>query len=138
MAENTLALMDFLSSHLSPLPNLAEKGVTPPTTVYFSYLGIFLQYSAFRAVLLYSILLLAAVVLTKRTFVKIAPALPNGDGLIRTQFRGLSASTLGLFGAVIGANITAAIMRVSGHSLSWFSHEYLCIALYAPPALAGM
>jgi hypothetical protein len=136
MAENSLALLKFLSSDESPLPYLVH-GATPPSTVYFSYLGFFIKYSARAAIWIYSSIALGALVLTRLMFTNLKPALRKDDNLILTQLGGLGASFAALLGALVGANIVAAVMRCVGHGMSWFSNEFSCLALYAPPALAG-
>ncbi|KAF8624137.1 hypothetical protein AX17_007200 [Amanita inopinata Kibby_2008] len=64
MAENTLALLQYLSSRDSPLPTLTE-GYIPPSTVFFSHIGVFIMYSFSTAKVMYSALLLASVMLVR-------------------------------------------------------------------------
>lgn len=60
MAENTLALLLHLStSPDSPLPTLTSYA--RPTTVFFSYLGVFLIYDFFTAKVMYAVLAAATV-----------------------------------------------------------------------------
>lgn len=137
MAENALALLRYLSAPGSPLPTLTE-GYTPPTTVYFSHLGIFFIYSFKTAKLLYSALLIASLALVRLTFVKPAPAMKNGRGLWGEQARGMFAAGAGILGAVVVPNIVALVMReVLNKSMSWFSSPFAPIVLYGPPAILG-
>lgn len=138
MAENTLALLKYLSSDESPLPSLTA-GYTKPTTVFFSIFGRFWVYSFQTAKLLYSALFVGSVVVVKATFVPPAPALRQGRGLVSETIRGLTALGLGLLGALVGANAVAFAMRsVFNKALSWFSTEFSCLALFGPAALGGM
>jgi uncharacterized membrane protein YeaQ/YmgE (transglycosylase-associated protein family) len=128
MAENTLALLLYLSSSASPLPNLGTY--TPPTTVFFALAGrFFFSYSFQTANRLYAAMLLASLALTAFT----------------TEYKQLGVyprAMLGVIGAFVGAilssNAAAFLMaRVFGKGMSWFSHEWLCVVLYAPPAVVG-
>ena len=54
------------------------------------------------------------------------------------MFHGACSVLIALLGALIGSNIVALLMdRILGHPLSWYSHEFSCILLYGPAALAG-
>jgi hypothetical protein len=124
--DNTLALLTHLSSSISPLPELADGGEAP-TSVYFSYLGGFMMYSARTAVALYSMLLLIVL-----AFVRLS------GGTLEEVGRGARAVVVGVVGAAVGANIAAVVMeRVLGKTMSWFTHEYACLGLYGGPALTG-
>ncbi|TCD68032.1 hypothetical protein EIP91_011643 [Steccherinum ochraceum] len=130
MAENTLALLQYLSSAESPLPTLTS-GYTKPTTVFFYVFHYFFIYSFSTAKIMYAALLIASVAFVRVSFVQPAPALRKGAGVIAQNLKGLSAHLLGLVGAVLGANAVAFIMStVLNRSLSWFSVELSCLLLY--------
>lgn len=138
MAENTLALLKYLSSESSPLPSLTA-GYTKPTTVFYHAFGHFWIYSFQTAKILYSVLFLASFIVARATFVPPAPALRKARGFVSETIRGLTALGLGLLGALIGANAVAFVMRsVLDKSMSWFSVELSCLALFGPAALGGM
>jgi hypothetical protein len=128
MAENTMALLNYLSSPASPLPSLTT-GYTPPTTVYFSYFGHFFIYSFNTAMRLYALLLIASVVFVKLT---------SGKNVWQEQAKGAAFVLGSIAGAVIVPNIVAALMQSMGKGMSWFSREYSPLALYGPAALLGM
>ncbi|KAH7910240.1 hypothetical protein BJ138DRAFT_132560 [Hygrophoropsis aurantiaca] len=137
MAENTLALLEYMSSPDSPLPSLAS-GYARPSTVFFSHLGIFFMYSYRTAKILYSVLFLASIILVSRTSVDYAPALKKGSGVIGQQMRGILAVSASALGAILGANLVAFTMqRVLFKGLSWFKSESAPVWLYAPAALTG-
>lgn len=137
MAENTLALLQYLSSPKSPLPTLTS-GYTKPETVFFHSLTFFFVFSFQTAKILYSSLLVLSIIYVKFTFVPPAPALKQGRGIVAENLKGFGALTLGFFGALIAANAVAFVMRGPlDKALSWFSAELSCLLLYGPPALAG-
>ncbi|KAG5638589.1 hypothetical protein H0H81_011675 [Sphagnurus paluster] len=133
MAENTLALLRYLSAPGSPIPTLTTY--TRPSTVFFSYLGHFFIYSFSAAKVIYTALLAASVALVVAT--KEASRTP-GRSFWRDQARGMLAVVAGIAGSVVVPNIVALIMsRVLGKAMSWFANEYSAIVLYAPAALLG-
>lgn len=137
MAENTLALLQHLSSSESPLPSLTA-GYSKPSTVYFQSFTHFFVYSFKTAQTIYFTLSALSVILVGATFVSPAPALKQSRGIISDNLRGVVAVGSAVVGSVIGANVVAFIMRSVLHkSLSWFSRELLCVALYGPAALTG-
>ncbi|KII83063.1 hypothetical protein PLICRDRAFT_180757 [Plicaturopsis crispa FD-325 SS-3] len=139
MGENTLALLEHLSSAASPLPELTA-GYSRPTTVFFSHLGWFFVYSFATARILYSALLAATLVFVYLSYADPAPALKKGvgRGVWSAQVRGAGAIVLGVLGAIVLPNVQAAVMqRVLGKGMSWFSSEVSTIVLYGPTALAG-
>ena len=137
MAENTLALLQYLSSSKSPLPTLTS-GYTKPTTVFFHNLSFFFVFSYQTAKILSVSLLVLSIIFVKLTFVPPAPALKQGRGVVSENIKGVVALTLGFVGALVGANVVAFVMRVPlDKALSWFSVELSCLLLYGPPALAG-
>jgi hypothetical protein len=122
MGENALALLLYLSSPESPLPSLTE-GYTKPTTVYYSHLGKFWVYSFTTANIMHGLFLVATLAVSYQT--------PN-------LLTGFLANIAGFFGSIIGANVVAFVMsKVLGKSMSWFSHEWLALGLFGPPALLG-
>ena len=132
MAENALALMQYLSSAVSPLPSLTT-GYSRPTTVFFSHLGHFFIYSFATAKWLYGVLFFASVAFVKLNFIN--PA--QGKGVWWDHFRGSGFIFGGIIGSWLVANIVAAMMRFMGRGMSWFSMEYSPMALYGPPSLLG-
>lgn len=137
MAENTLALLQYLSSSESPLPSLTA-GYSKPSTVYFQSFSRFFVYSFKTAQILYTILLALSLALVKVTFVPPAPALKQGRGIISDNLRGIVAIGGAVVGAVVGVNVVAFVMRsVLQRPLSWFTQEFSCVLLYGPAALAG-
>ena len=137
MAENTLALLQYLSSEDSPLPKLTA-GYSKPTTVYFQSFSYFFVYSFKTAQNLYTALLGLSFLLVRLTFVPPAPALREGRGMIGDNVRGIVSVISAIVGSVIGVNLVAFLMKAAlNKTLSWYSVELSCIALYGPPALAG-
>ena len=113
-------------------------GYTKPTTVFFHNLTFFFVFSFQTAKVLYATLLVLSIILVKLTFIPPAPALKQVRGVFSENLKGITALFLGVIGAVLGANVVAFIMRVPlDKSLSWFSVELSCLALYGPAALAG-
>ncbi|ESK96806.1 endoplasmic reticulum metallopeptidase 1 [Moniliophthora roreri MCA 2997] len=139
MAENTLALLQYLSSSDSPLVSLTE-GYKKPTTVYLNILGYFFIYSFATAKVLYGLLLAASVVLLRSIFVS-----PTKKGSPQKQLgtleairEGFVSSGLGLLGSFIAPNLVAVVMtRVLHKDMSWYANEYSTMLLYGPPAALG-
>ncbi|TCD69495.1 hypothetical protein EIP91_007425 [Steccherinum ochraceum] len=130
MAENTLALLQYLASSESPLPTLTA-GYTKPTTVFFYAFHYFFVYSFSTAKVLYTLLFGASIVLVNATARK-------GAGVISQNLKGLGAHLLGLLGAVVGANVAAFLMTgVLHRGMSWFAVELSCLLLYGPAAVTG-
>lgn len=137
MADNTLALLKYLTSHESPLPSL-DTGYTKPATVFFSIFGFFFRYSFQTAKITYFVFFITSLAFVKLTYVDPAPALKKGRPMWKEQLRGIAAVTAAPIGALVGANTVAYIMtRVFDKGMSWFSVELSCLVLYLPPALAG-
>jgi hypothetical protein len=131
MAENTLALLQFLSSDESPLPNLTA-GYTRPSTVYFTLFGKFYMYSFKTARMMYLALFTASLLLVRVT----GPSKANGERAGWT--RGLVAVTAAVAGTVVVPNVVALVMsKVLNKAMSWFSSPFASIILYAPPTLLG-
>jgi hypothetical protein len=137
MAENTLSLIRTLTAPSSPLDQM-QHGYTEPRSVYFSYLGRFVQYDAAKAtgayVVLSSLSLLAAARLPDP-----APALQGARStrVVKSLVKGGILSIGSLVGSVLSANALAGLMRAIGRPLSWFARPWLPIPLYAPAAFAG-
>lgn len=137
MADNTLALLQFLTSPESPLPSL-DTGYTKPQTVFFSIFGFFFRYSFQTARITYFVFFITSLGFVKLTYVDPAPALKKGRPMWHEQLRGIAAVTAAPIGALFGANAVAYIMtRVLNKGMSWFSVELSCLVLYLPPTLAG-
>ncbi|KIJ65340.1 hypothetical protein HYDPIDRAFT_110370 [Hydnomerulius pinastri MD-312] len=124
MADNSLALLRYLSSDKSPIPRL-ENGFSRPRTVFFSNLGFFAVYSFATAKVMYVTLFAASL------------ALVLGTGVKRV-WTALGAVGAALLGALVFANGVAFIMRdVLGKGMSWFKAEYYPVVLYGPAAIVG-
>ncbi len=137
MAENTLALLQHLSSSESPLPSLTT-GYAKPTTVFFQIFGFFVIYSFKTAITLYLSLLGFALMFVRSTFAPPAPAVKHGRGFVADHAVGLLAVVGAVVGALISVNLMALFMdKVLNKPLSWFSIEFSCLGLYGPGALAG-
>lgn len=140
MADNVHALLLYLSSSESPLPAL-DFGYTRPSTVFFSHLGYFFKYSYSTARILYSIFLVASLVLVAFTWQNPAPALRSSGGRggwIKENLKATGAAGVAFIGALIGVNLVAAVMQYAlGRNMSWYAVELSALALYGPAALAG-
>ena len=138
MAENTLALLQHLTSPESPISQLASAGYSAPNIVFFQFFGQFLVYSFSTAKVLYSASFVLALLVARLTYVDPAPALKKGTSFVSELVRGIVAVSSAFIGAAVGVNVVALIMdKVLGRSLSWFSSVFACILLYGPAALAG-
>ncbi|KAF9779334.1 hypothetical protein BJ322DRAFT_1013566 [Thelephora terrestris] len=137
MADNTLALLQYLTSPESPLPSL-DTGYTKPQTVFYSLFGLFFRYSFHTAKITYFVFFITSLAFVKLTYVDPAPALKKGRAMWQEQLRGIAAAIAAPIGALVGANAVAYLMaNVFNKGMSWFSAELSCLALYLPPALAG-
>lgn len=124
MAENSLALLRFLSSDASPIGRL-KHGFARPRTVFFTNLGLFVVYSFTTAKIMYVTLFGASLYLV----------LAAG---IERVWTALMAVVFSFVGALLGANGVAFIMsKVLHKGMSWFSAEYFPVLLYGPPAIVG-
>ena len=124
MAENSLALLRFLSSDASPIPRL-EHGFARPRTVFFSNLGLFVVYSFTMAKIMYVALFGASLYLVWSTGVK-------------RVWTALGAIIFAIVGALLGANGLAFVMtNVLHKGMSWFRAEYFPVFLYGPAAIVG-
>jgi hypothetical protein len=137
MADNVLALLQYLTSPESPLPSL-DTGYAKPETVFFSLFGFFFRYSFQTAKVTYFLFFVTSIAFVKLTYVDPAPALKKSRSMWREQLSGIAAVGAAPVGALVGANAVAYIMaKVLNKGMSWFSVELSCLVLYLPPALAG-
>lgn len=138
MGENTLALLQHLSSPESPLHELTD-GYQKPTTVYFSHMGFFFVYSYKTARIIYAMFFVSTILFVRMGYTDPAPALKKGSSMWGEQLKGCLAVCAAPIGSLVGVNVVAVIMqRGFGKGMSWFSEELSCLALYGPAALAGM
>ncbi|KAA1470020.1 hypothetical protein DENSPDRAFT_774128 [Dentipellis sp. KUC8613] len=142
-AENVMAILEYLTSDESPLPEL-DYGYSKPSTVFFSHLGRFFLYSYTTAQVLYALLVYSSVVFVTLTWPAAPPALKKGSSSNKVvrffieQPRGIVAVLAGFLGAITSANLLAAVMHYGlGKNMSWFSSEVSSLALYGPAGLAG-
>jgi len=136
MAENTLAMLQYLSSDASPLPSLAT-GFSRPATVFFTQFGRFFQYQFSTARLMYGTLFALSLTLARFAHRKRAPG-SSSSGFLTGQWEGARALLVAFGGALIGANGLAAIMhRVLGRNMSWFASEHSALLLYGPATFGG-
>ncbi len=167
MAENTLALLQYLSSDASPIPSLTG-GYTKPTTVYFSFFNsFFVQYSFQTANAMHAVLLVSSILFVIATYeprrVTTPGSKPRGDAatiqndqapshskvtnglgnilednIWIEHVKGVGILTASAVGSLFGVSFVAFIMAfVIRKPLSWFSIESSCLVLYAPAALTG-
>lgn len=137
MAENTLAILRYLSSDASPLPSLTT-GYTRPTTVFFTEFGRFVQYQFATARLMYGTLFSLSLTLSWFVYYKKMPE-SRSVGFWTAQWNGVRTILIAFSGALIGANGLAVILhRVLGHNMSWFASEHSALLLYGPAALTGL
>ncbi|KAF9233723.1 hypothetical protein BU15DRAFT_53545 [Melanogaster broomeanus] len=124
MADNSLALIRFLSSDESPIPRLAN-GFARPRTVFYSSFGRLVVYSFTTAKVMYVTLLASSILLVWAT-------------RVRRVWTGLGALFAAVVGALMGANGLAFVMAyVLGKGMSWFKQEYHPVILYGPAAITG-
>ncbi|EJC99693.1 uncharacterized protein FOMMEDRAFT_160118 [Fomitiporia mediterranea MF3/22] len=163
MADNTLALLGFLSSPESPLPTLTN-GYTKPTTAFFSFLNMhFIRYSFATANALHFVLLAASIALIalsrpsvsmivvrqekRETHIQnnrvesmseVSEAISTEQGIWPDIAKGVMLLILAFLAALISVHVVALLMvNVLDRPLSWFRVESSCLFLYGPPALAG-
>ncbi|KAI0032979.1 hypothetical protein K488DRAFT_48677 [Vararia minispora EC-137] len=141
MAENTLAILKYLSSDESPLPQLTS-GYHKPSTIFFSYVSrAFFLYSHNTAIVMYATLAQLSVTFVIWTYKDPAPAIRKRGLVPRVwwaQLRAIVSLCAGFLGAIVAANAHAAVMhRLMGKNMSWFAMELSPLILYGPSALAG-
>ncbi|CAO1635451.1 unnamed protein product [Sympodiomycopsis kandeliae] len=133
--ENVLTIVDYLTT--SEENQLAKVAPTPRSEapVYFTLLGKFFINIPAKTFKGLSMGLSAFTNFQIQSSVK-----------AERHFAALKATTLcivgtigGLLAAIAASNAVALVMtRGLDRSLSWFSHEWLPVPLYAPPAIAAM
>ena len=163
MGDNTLALVRYLSSEESPLPTLTT-GYLKPTTVFFSFLGVyFIRYSFATANAMHFVFLAANMALisltsssvrtvrvkkdkqtiksTNNGFVSVSESseiVTEGGNVWSDVLKGALVIVLGFASALISVHIVALVMvHLFNRPLSWFRYEASCLLLYGPPALFG-
>jgi hypothetical protein len=136
MAENTLGILQYLSSDASPLPSLT-KGYARPATVFFTQFGHFFQFQFATARLMYGALFALSLTLTRFAYRKRVPG-TSSMSFLTEQWVGVRALLVAFVGALIGANGLAAIVhRVLGRNMSWFASEHSALLLYGPAIFSG-
>ena len=136
MAENTLAILQYVSSDASPLPSLTN-GFARPATVFFTQFGRFFQYQFTTARLMYGALFALSLTLARIAHGKRALD-SSSAGFLTEQWVGARTLLLAFGGALIGANGLAVVMhRVLGHNMSWFASEHSALLLYGPATFGG-
>lgn len=136
--ENTLAIIEHLclknSSH-TLLRNIEPHQTRHTLPIYFSIANRFfvlISNKAFKSIVMG---LSAFVNFQLSSVVRSESAI---SALNLTILSALSA-IVSIIGGVLGANVVAVIMtRAFGKGMSWYSHEFFAILLYAPPAVAGV
>ncbi|KAL5492913.1 hypothetical protein ACEPAI_4361 [Sanghuangporus weigelae] len=164
MGDNTLALLQFLSSPESPLPDLTS-GYSKPTTVFFSFFNTyFFRYSFATANALHLVLLAASLALVaygtppisvtvvkheKRELVVqsngvgatasgVTEFVASRPGIWTDIVKGFVIILLALLAALVSVHVVALLMVYAfGKPFSWFRVEGSCALLYAPAALLG-
>ncbi|KAF8736403.1 peptidase M28 family, partial [Rhizoctonia solani] len=122
MAENTLALLTYLSSSASPLPTL--QSYSPPKTAYFSLLSrYFFSYHFSTAQRLYTATFLLSLPLFRFS---------------RLHAQSVVGVPVSLIFGLVSANVFAALMSSMGQGMKWFANEQFCLVLYTPSALLGV
>jgi hypothetical protein len=130
MGENTLALLRFLSSEESPLPNLTS-GYTPPTTIYLTLAGKFFMYSFATAKMMYCGFFFASLLYVRLS----ASKDKEGAGVAI----GVMAVITGVLGTILVPNVVAFIMnKLLNKGMSWFSSPFAPLVLYGPPSILGV
>lgn len=133
--ENVLAIVDYLLT--SPESTLASTGPTPKheAPIYFSLLGRFfisIPAKIFRGM---SMGLSAFVNFQLQSVCRA----DTHFGALKATVISVLGALASLIGAILASNVQALIMtRVLDSSLSWFTHAWLPIPLYAPAAIIGM
>lgn len=124
MADNVLALLQYLSSDASPIPGLVD-GFSHPRTVFFTTFHFFFVYSFTTAKILYVSLFSLSLVLLRLA-------------RVRRVWSGIGAVVAAVLGSVVGANVVAFVMQHTlKKPLSWFKAEYHPVLLYGPAAITG-
>ncbi|SPO29654.1 uncharacterized protein UTRI_05476 [Ustilago trichophora] len=136
--ENTLAIIEHLclkNQSSTLLRNIEPHQTRHTLPIYFSIAGryfVLLQNKAFKSL-----------VMGLSAFInfQLSSVIRSEKGISALNLTILSAvsAIFSIIGAALGANIVAVIMtKVLGKGMSWYSHEFFPILLYAPPAVAGI
>ncbi|KLO13952.1 hypothetical protein SCHPADRAFT_920864 [Schizopora paradoxa] len=166
MAENTLALLQYLSSEGSPIPRLTG-GYTKPTTAFFSFFNtFFVQYSFQTANAIHVTLFVSTILFIVTTYKPHQSPInsnkkektgnaPNGrapshsklanghaydirDSIWMEYIKGVGILTASAVGSLLGVCSVAFVMAILiNRPLSWFAIESSCLILYAPASLTG-
>ncbi|KDE09627.1 hypothetical protein MVLG_00034 [Microbotryum lychnidis-dioicae p1A1 Lamole] len=133
MGENTLALLEYLTSNETALGNSPTAKKLPKMksaadTIFFSSMGgkFFIMYSRAQATAIYAVLATLAFIVVS-------------DRLVRQRKRLYVLTTAGvglsLLAAILGSNLAAAATSiVMGKTMIWFSNESFAVCLFGPPA----
>lgn len=137
MAENALAILQYLSSDASPLPSLTA-GFTRPAIVFFTQFGRFWQFSFATARLTYGALFALSLTLARIAHGKRTPG-SSFAGFLSELWVGVRTLLLAFGGALVGANGLAAIIhRILGRNMSWYASEHSALLLYGPATFGGL
>lgn len=136
--ENTLAIIEHLclkKDSVDLLRNIEPYQTRHTLPIYFSIAGryfVLLKNKAFKSIVMglsaFINFQLSSVVRSEKEI-----------GALNLTILSAVSGLLSIVGAALGANVVAIIMaRVLGKGMSWYSHEFFPILLYAPPAVAGI
>lgn len=127
MGENTMALLKHLSAETTDLTNIERSS----STVYFSAFGgyAFFMYSKTTALQLYLTMFVVAMTLVSRNVNS-----SNRKVYLLSVFASLGSFLASIIFPNLAAFITATVLQ---KPLSWYRHEALPLALFAPPSLVG-
>lgn len=136
--ENTLAIIQHLclkNSSSTLLRNIEPLQTRHTLPIYFSIAGryfVLLQNKAFKS------LVMGLSAFINFQLSSIVRSEKDISALNLTILAAFSA-IFSILGAALGANSVAFIMtKVLGKAMSWYTHEFFPILLYAPPAIAGV
>ncbi|SNX83965.1 uncharacterized protein MEPE_02673 [Melanopsichium pennsylvanicum] len=136
--ENTLAIIQHLclkNESVNLLRNIQPHQTRHTLPIYFSIAGRYfflLQNKAFKSIVMG---LSAFINFQLSSVVRSESAI----GALNLTILSVLSALVSVVGAALGANIVAFIMaKVLGKGMSWYSHEFFPILLYAPPAMAGI
>jgi len=133
--ENVLSLVESLAVDAeSVLPEIKRHPFRRVLPVYFSVFGRWFVQLDPRV---FKFLILALAVVANFALQSVAQAdeqVPVAKLSIISAF----GVVLTLGSALLATNLVALLMRLIGSPGSWFTHEWLALALYVPPALAAM
>lgn len=127
MGENTMALLKHLSAETTDLTKIERSS----STVYFSAFGgyAFFMYSKTTALQLYLTMFVVAMTLVSR---KVNSS--NRKVYVLSFFASIGSFLASIIVPNLAAFVTATVLQ---KPLSWYRHEALPLALFAPPSLVG-